>query len=58
MHGILDLLELPNRPAAVDVVHTRSWEAYARFARGLQLLDRNFAVHGSHSHSGVCMCVR
>jgi Tfp pilus assembly protein PilF len=22
----------------VDVVHTRSWEAYARFARGLQLL--------------------
>jgi TolB-like protein len=41
VHGILDLLELPNRPAAVDVVHTRSWEAYARFARGLQLLSED-----------------
>lgn len=38
VHGILDLLEIGPRPAAVDVVHTRSWEAYARFARGLQLL--------------------
>jgi TolB-like protein len=38
VHGILDLLEVPDRPAAVDTVHTRSWEAYARFARGLQLL--------------------
>jgi hypothetical protein len=25
----------------VDVVHTRSWEAYARFARGLQLLSED-----------------
>lgn len=41
VHGILDLLELPNRPATVDVVHTRSWEAYARFARGLQLLSED-----------------
>jgi TolB-like protein len=41
VHGILDLLDVPNRPAAVDVVHTRSWEAYARFARGLQLLSEN-----------------
>jgi TolB-like protein len=41
VHGILDLLEVPNRPAAVDVVHTRSWEAYARFARGLQLLSED-----------------
>ncbi len=41
VHGILDLLELPNRPAAVDVVHTRGWEAYARFARGLQLLSED-----------------
>lgn len=38
VHGILDVLEVTDRPAAVDVVHTRSWEAYARFARGLQLL--------------------
>lgn len=38
VHGILDLLDIRDRPAAVDVVHTRSWEAYARFARGLQLL--------------------
>lgn len=38
VHGILDLLDVPNRPAAVDVVHTRNWQAYARFARGLQLL--------------------
>jgi len=38
VHGILDLLEVTDRPAAVDTVHTRSWEAYARFARGLQLL--------------------
>lgn len=38
VHGILDLLEVAERPAAVDFVHTRSWEAYARFARGLQLL--------------------
>jgi TolB-like protein len=38
VHGILDLLEVGERPAAVDWVHTRSWEAYARFARGLQLL--------------------
>lgn len=41
VHGILDLLDVPNRPAAVDVVHTRSWEAYARFARGLQLLSED-----------------
>jgi TolB-like protein len=38
VHGILDLLDIRERPAAVDVLHTRSWEAYARFARGLQLL--------------------
>lgn len=38
VHGILDLLEVRDRPAAVDTVHTRNWEAYARFARGLQLL--------------------
>lgn len=38
VHGILDLLDIRERPPGVDVVHTRSWEAYARFARGLQLL--------------------
>jgi TolB-like protein len=44
VHGILDLLGVRDRPAAVDTVHTRNWEAYARFARGLQLLaDSRFA---------------
>ncbi len=44
VHGVLDVLEIGDRPAAVDVIHTRSWEAYARFARGLQLLaDSRFA---------------
>jgi TolB-like protein len=38
VHGILDLLDVRDRPAAVDTIHTRNWEAYARFARGLQLL--------------------
>jgi hypothetical protein len=38
VHGILDLLDIRDRPAAVDAIHTRSWEAYARFAAGLQLL--------------------
>ncbi len=38
VHGILDLLDIRDRPAAVDTIHTRSWEAYARFATGLQLL--------------------
>lgn len=41
VHGILDTLDIRNRPAAVDTIHTRSWEAYARFARGLQLLADN-----------------
>jgi len=44
VHGILDTLDVRDRPAAVDTVHTRSWEAYARFARGLQFLaDNRFA---------------
>jgi hypothetical protein len=41
VHGILDLLDIRDRPAAVDTVHTRNWEAYARFARGLQALAEN-----------------
>ena len=44
VHGILDMLDIRDRPAAVDTIHTRSWEAYARFARGLQFLaDNRFA---------------
>lgn len=44
VHGILDTLDVRDRPAAVDTIHTRSWEAYARFARGLRLLaDNRFA---------------
>ncbi len=38
VHGVLDMLDIRDRPAAVDTVHTRSWEAYARFARGLDAL--------------------
>ena len=41
VHGILDTLDIRDRPASVDTIHTRSWEAYARFARGLQLLADN-----------------
>lgn len=40
VHGILDLLDVGvgARPAEVDHIHTRNWQAYARFARGLELL--------------------
>ena len=38
VHGILDMLGVRDRPASVDTIHTRSWEAYARFATGLSLL--------------------
>lgn len=41
VHGVLDLLDIRDRPAAVDTVHTRNWEAYARFARGLEALAEN-----------------
>ncbi len=44
VHAILDTLDIRDRPGSVDHIHTRSWEAYARFARGLQLLaDNRFA---------------
>lgn len=44
VHAILDTLDVPGRPAAIDQIHTRSWEAYVRFARGLQMLaDSRFA---------------
>lgn len=39
VHGILDVLGVKDRPAAVDRVHTRNWDAYARFTAGLGLLD-------------------
>jgi TolB-like protein len=42
VHGVLDLMGvgrgIDERPDAVNHPHTRNWEAYARFARGLQLL--------------------
>lgn len=42
VHGVLDLMGVgrgsDERPDAVNHPHTRNWEAYARFARGLQLL--------------------
>ncbi|MBI5328989.1 MAG: hypothetical protein HZB71_00070 [Betaproteobacteria bacterium] len=38
VHGILDLLGVKDRPAAVDRVHTRNWDAYAQFTLGLKYL--------------------
>lgn len=38
VHGILQTLGVTDIPASVNQVHTRSWEAYARFAAGLALL--------------------
>lgn len=43
VHGILATLGIKQYPKAVDHVHTRSWEAYARFTMGLgQLADNHF----------------
>lgn len=39
VHGILDALGIKDIPAGVDRIHTKSWEAYARFTLGLKLLD-------------------
>lgn len=36
--GILKSLEIDDIPPAVNAVHTRSWEAYSRFAAGLAAL--------------------
>lgn len=41
VHGILQTLGIQDYPAAVNAIHTRSWEAYARFADGLKLLDED-----------------
>ncbi len=38
VHGILQTLDIKDIPPAVNQVHTRSWAAYAQFARGLSLL--------------------
>lgn len=38
VHGILDTLGVTEIPAAVDKVHTRSWDAYANFTLGLKFL--------------------
>lgn len=38
VYGILESLDIKDLPAAVHVIHTRSWQAYARFAAGLKLL--------------------
>lgn len=38
VYGILEALEIKDIPPGVHRVHTRSWEAYARFAAGLKLL--------------------
>jgi TolB-like protein len=38
VYGILESLDIRDIPPAVNQVHTRSWAAYAQFARGLSLL--------------------
>ena len=38
VYAILESLDIRDLPPAVRRIHTRSWEAYARFAAGLQLL--------------------
>jgi len=38
VYGILETLEIKDLPPGVHRVHTRSWDAYARFAAGLQLM--------------------
>jgi tetratricopeptide (TPR) repeat protein len=41
VYAILESLDIRDLPPAVRRIHTRSWEAYARFAAGLQLLADN-----------------
>ena len=38
VYGILETLDIKDLPPGVHRIHTRSWEAYARFAAGLQLM--------------------
>ncbi len=39
VHGILDTLNIKDIPASVDRIHTKNWDAYARFTQGLKMLD-------------------
>lgn len=41
VYGILDTLDIKDLPPGVHRIHTRSWDAYARFAAGLQLLSED-----------------
>ena len=41
VYAILESLGVRDLPPGVHRIHTRSWQAYAAFARGLQLLDEN-----------------
>lgn len=41
VYGLLQGLGITDIPAAVHKVHTRNWEAYRRFALGLQLLAQD-----------------
>ena len=38
VYGILEALQIKDLPPGVHRIHTRSWDAYARFATGLKLL--------------------
>ncbi len=38
VHGVLDILGVTERPADIDRIHTRNWNAYAQFTLGLQYL--------------------
>ena len=38
VYGILETLDIKDLPPGVHRVHTHSWDAYARFATGLQLM--------------------
>ena len=41
VHGILDALGVKDIPPAVDKIHTKNWDAYARFTQGLRLLEED-----------------
>ena len=41
VYALLQALGITDIPAAVHQVHTRNWEAYRRFAQGLQLLAQD-----------------
>ena len=53
VHGILDMLGVRDRPASVDTIHTRSWEAYARFATGLSLMAQDRFVEARQAFAAA-----